>query len=164
MLIVLADPTANRLRIARSTGPQKEQHCVKSVRIRGYSVSYFPAFGLNAERYSECWKMRTRITPNTVIFYAVQCTHFFHNIFQKSLVILENKKYTILHKINDLISIFRGYFIQQLKKESLKFLQLTHWLCNELSVIIPRPSAKFCKELVSRKRLGYIWVMTESNK
>ena len=27
-------------------------HCVKSVRIRIFSGSYFPAFGLNTERYS----------------------------------------------------------------------------------------------------------------
>ena len=26
-------------------------HCVKTVRIRSYSGSYFPAFGLNTERY-----------------------------------------------------------------------------------------------------------------
>ena len=39
---------------------------------------YFPAFGLNRERYSvslriqsECWKIRTRITPNMGTFYAV---------------------------------------------------------------------------------------------
>ena len=37
--------------------------------------TYFPAFGLNTERYgvslgiqSECWKIRMRITPNTDIF------------------------------------------------------------------------------------------------
>ena len=53
-------------------------HCVKSVRIRSYSGLYFPAFGLNTERYSvslriqsECGKMRTRITPNTDTFHAV---------------------------------------------------------------------------------------------
>ena len=27
-------------------------HCVKSIRIRGYSGTHFPAFGLNTERYS----------------------------------------------------------------------------------------------------------------
>ena len=27
-------------------------HCVKSVRIWSYSAPYFPAFGLNTERYS----------------------------------------------------------------------------------------------------------------
>ena len=56
----------------------KKPHCVKSVRIRSHSGLYFPAFGLNTERYfvtlriqSECGKIRTRITPNTDTFYAV---------------------------------------------------------------------------------------------
>ena len=54
-------------------------YCVKSVRIRSYSGPHFPAFGLNTERYgislrtqSECGKMRTRTTPNTDAFHAVQ--------------------------------------------------------------------------------------------
>ena len=49
----------------------------KSVRIRSYSGPHFPAFGLNTERYGvslrircKCGKMRTRISPNTDIFYA----------------------------------------------------------------------------------------------
>ena len=53
-------------------------HCAKSVRIRSFSGPYFPAFGLNTERYgvsvriqSECGKIRTRKTPNTDTFYAV---------------------------------------------------------------------------------------------
>ena len=57
----------------------KNRHCLKSVRIRSYSGTYFPAFWLNTERckvslhiQSECGKIRTRITPNTVTFYAVR--------------------------------------------------------------------------------------------
>ena len=53
-------------------------YTVKSVRIRSYSGPYFPAFGLNMERYSvslciqsECGKMRTRVSPNWDTFYAV---------------------------------------------------------------------------------------------
>ena len=53
-------------------------HCVKSDRFRSFSGPYFPAFGLNTERYSvslfiqyECGKMRTRKTPNTETFYEV---------------------------------------------------------------------------------------------
>ena len=49
-------------------------YCVKRVLIR----SYFPAFGLNTERYSrylriqsECGKIWTRIIPNTDTFYVV---------------------------------------------------------------------------------------------
>ena len=59
----------------------KEQHCVKSVRIRSYFGPRFPSFGLNTERcsislyiQSEWGKMRTRITPNTDTFYAVWLT------------------------------------------------------------------------------------------
>ena len=50
----------------------------KNCPYRSYSGLYFPEFGLNTERYgvspriqSECWKMRTRITPNTDNFHAV---------------------------------------------------------------------------------------------
>ena len=53
-------------------------HCVKSVCIGIYSGPYFPAFGLNTDRYSvsrriqsECGKIRTRINPNMDTFYAV---------------------------------------------------------------------------------------------
>ena len=53
-------------------------HCVKSVRLRSYSGPYFPAFGLNMEKYfvslriqSQCEKIRTRITRKTETFYAV---------------------------------------------------------------------------------------------
>ena len=53
-------------------------HYVKSVRIHSYSGPYFPAFGLNMDRYrlslriqSECGKIRTIITPNVDTFYAV---------------------------------------------------------------------------------------------
>ena len=51
---------------------------MKSAYIPSYSGSNFPAFGLNMERccvslfiHSKCGKIRTRITPNTDTFYAV---------------------------------------------------------------------------------------------
>ena len=53
-------------------------NCVKSVRIRSFSDSHFPAVGLNTEIFSlsfriqsECGKIRNRKTPNTDIFHAV---------------------------------------------------------------------------------------------
>ena len=53
-------------------------HLVKSIRIWSFSDPYFPAFGLNTERYSvflpiqsECGKIRTRKTPNTDTFHKV---------------------------------------------------------------------------------------------
>ena len=69
---------------------RKKTHCVKSVRIRNYSGPYFPAFGLNTERYtqSECGKTRIRITPNKDTLYAVtidkdlvyRCYKFLRNV------------------------------------------------------------------------------------
>ena len=71
-----------------------EIHCLKSVHIWSYSGPYFPAFGLNMERYSaslniqsKCRKIRTRITPNTDTFYAVIIAHdnaFAYNPLNKS--------------------------------------------------------------------------------
>ena len=53
-------------------------HCVKGVRIWCFSGPFFPAFGLNTERYevslrieSECGKIRTRKASNTDTFHAV---------------------------------------------------------------------------------------------
>ena len=53
-------------------------HCAKSVRIWNFSGLYFPAFGLNTEKYSmsppiqsKCGKIRTRKTLNTDIFHSV---------------------------------------------------------------------------------------------
>ena len=52
----------------------RPEHCVKSVRIRSYSVPNFPEFGPNLSAtlriYSKCRKMRTRITPKTDTFYS----------------------------------------------------------------------------------------------
>ena len=52
---------------------------MKCVHIWSYSDPYFPAFGLNTERYSvslciqyECRKIRNRITPNTDTFNALK--------------------------------------------------------------------------------------------
>ena len=60
-------------------------HCVKSVRIRSFSGPYFPAFGLNTEKYSvylpiqsECGKIQTKKTPNTDTFYAILITWWYH--------------------------------------------------------------------------------------
>ena len=64
------------------------EHCVKSVLIRSFSGPYFPTFGQHTERYSvccpnvgkirttetqsECRKIRTTKTLNTVIFQTVE--------------------------------------------------------------------------------------------
>ena len=51
-------------------------HCVKSVRIQSFSGPHFLSLGLNTESHiqSECGKMRTRKSPNTV-------THFSEKLF-----------------------------------------------------------------------------------
>ena len=60
-------------------------HCVKSVGIRSFSGPYFPAFGLNTEKYSvylpiqsECGKIQTKKTPNTDTFSAILITWWYH--------------------------------------------------------------------------------------
>ena len=67
-------------------------HCVKSVCIRSFSVSYFPALGLNTERYSvspclqsACGKIGTRKTPNMDTFHVfTQCKRQI-NLFHKTI-------------------------------------------------------------------------------
>ena len=46
------------------------RHCVENVRIRSFSVPYFPAFGLNIQ--FKCGKILTRKTLNTNTFYAMR--------------------------------------------------------------------------------------------
>ena len=79
-------------------------HCVKSVRIRSYSGSYFPAFGLNAKRYgaslhiqSERGKMQTRITPNTEIFHVM--IYLFIKLFIYLIRYLQSIKKIVLRLI-----------------------------------------------------------------
>ena len=57
-------------------------HCVKSVQIRSFSGPYFPAFGLNTERYnvsvciqSECGKIQTRKNSIFGHFSYSACAH-----------------------------------------------------------------------------------------
>ena len=79
-------------------------NCEKSVRIWSFSAPYFPSFELNTERYgvslgiqSECGKTRTRKTPNTDTFYAVENVSIFSYLH-------------VVHLIpNNVRSILRGY-------------------------------------------------------
>ena len=57
-------------------------HSVTTVRIRSFTGSYFPAFGLDTERYgisfriqSECRKIQTKETPNMNFFHVVREIH-----------------------------------------------------------------------------------------
>ena len=69
------------------------EHCVGSVRIWSFSGPHFPTFELIMERYSvslriqsECRKLRTRKTPNTGTFHAVEIrwTFGYLGLFLKS--------------------------------------------------------------------------------
>ena len=72
-------------------------HYIKSVRIRSYSGSTFPAFGLNKGRYSvslrirsECGEIRSGRALNTDTFHAVSfliLTHLSCFIWVQSLII-----------------------------------------------------------------------------
>ena len=83
--------------------------CVKSVCIQSYSGPYFPAFGLNMERYgvslciqSECKKIQTRITPNT----NTSCSAIFGNYH----VISHDNSWKLSHLIDViLLAVLRGW-------------------------------------------------------
>ena len=99
-----------------------DKHCVKSVRIRSYSGLYFPAFGLNRERYrvslriqSECGKLRTRITPNTGTFYTVKW-----NLHRFIILI----KLTILSRALDIFTLQLFWFLQTFSCDSSLFFVL----------------------------------------
>ena len=72
---------------------QADWHCVKHVHIRSFSGPYFPAFGLNKERYSvslrihsKCGKILTKKTPNADTFYAMWLSLTFSCKRQHSLM------------------------------------------------------------------------------
>ena len=88
-----ADSLCKNVRIRSHSGPQisrifphsdwirRDSKCSYSESLWSAFFSYFPAFGLNTERYSylsvfspnagKCGKMWTRTTPNTDTFYLV---------------------------------------------------------------------------------------------
>ena len=77
-------------------------HFVKSVGIWSFSDPYFPAFGLNTERYSvslrilsKCGKMRSRKTPNMNTFHAVCFSQF----FWKSVIILTDVRKILIYNL-----------------------------------------------------------------
>ena len=120
-------------------------HCVKSVRIRSFSGPYFPAFGLNTERYgvsfsiqSECGKIRTSKTPHTDTFHAVFCKGVLTTMWlyrcriPKILFAVPiGKKSIIKLSLSDLV-----------KRAKLKLTEIHFWLLNVLS----RYKIKFCRD------------------
>ena len=66
-----------RWKFTEQQGKRRNHLCLKSTCIQSYSGPYFPAFGLNTERYEvsrhiqfKYRKMRTRINSNTDTFFA----------------------------------------------------------------------------------------------
>ena len=114
--------------VSQTTTFHITNHCVKNVRIRSYSGPHFPVFGLNTVRYSvylraqsEYGEIRTRITPNTDTFYAVN-NEIFLQRYRKYIFFLGSK--------------MEELFPTAKKKESLKTFELTiknwelvKWLC-----------------------------------
>ena len=84
-------------------------HYVKNFHIRSYSGPYFPAFGLNTEKYgvslcthSECGKIRTRITPNTDTFYAVLYYHFVFNVHCSTKFLIISTSFDFFYHVYNL--------------------------------------------------------------
>ena len=97
----------------------ENNHWVKSVRIWNYSVPYFPSFRLNTERYSvflriqfECRKIRTRITPNTDTFNAVDYSRWLFS--QKPFIIdvWHRSEYALDFEYTSVLNIL-GFWIYQ---------------------------------------------------
>ena len=100
-------------------------HCVKSVRIRSFSGPYFPAFGLNTERYgvslliqSECRKTRARKTPNTDTFYIVPGFIFKIQVLRHGLLALLS--FVLLFKPINIPLMFLAFLLLPSKQKSEK--------------------------------------------
>ena len=81
-------------------------HCMKNVRVWSFSGPYFPAFGLNTERYgiflpiqTECSKIWTRKTPNTDAFQAATSSLNFSLTNELSLQVVKLIPDIMLHAL-----------------------------------------------------------------
>ena len=110
----------------QKVGKVKNDHCVKSVRIRSYSGPHFPAFVLNTERngvslriQSECGKMGTRITPNTDTFHAV-------DPIPNSNYTKDNLSYTCSFSlsVSDSPKLSINHAIKQVSQKSIAIVQV----------------------------------------
>ena len=110
---------------------------MKSVHIRNYSGPYFPAFGLNTKSYSvslriqsQCRKMGTRITQNTVTLYAVlgNLRHVFFEHYNSFVNFIDFRASMIFVKFGSSIQINSRVLMGQLLKwdEVLKCLFALH--------------------------------------
>ena len=81
-------------------------HCMKNVRVWSFSGPYFPAFGLNTERYgiflriqTECSKIWTRKTPNADAFQAATSSLNFSLTNELSLQVVKLIPDIMLHAL-----------------------------------------------------------------
>ena len=95
---------------------KRSNHCTKNVRIQSYSGPYFPACGLNTERFgvslciqSKCGKMWIRITLDTDTFHAV-------NGFWRFLFLIYFSKYYQKFLLETELSQYFYYFLQCIQK------------------------------------------------
>ena len=125
-------------------------HYVKSVRIRTFSGSYFPPFGLNTERYGvplriqpECRKIRTRKTPNT---------NTFHEVFQNTIPV------TVVFMLK-----FRSHLRCSIKKGFLKnFAKFTGTLFKK-KILAQVFSCEFCEIFKNTFFTVHLWTTAYVN-
>ena len=110
-------------------------HYLKSVRIRSFSGPYFPAFGLDTDRYSvslhnqsDSGKIRTRKTPNIDTFYAMRLIALIKSLsllpIRQECIYVSSKRKNILLKM---ININPSKFVNSLKMEYLRcYMQLIY--------------------------------------
>ena len=156
------------LKLWKNYPKDRHDHCLKSVRIRSYSGQYFPAFGLNTDRYgvsigiqSECRKIRTRIFPNIDTFYAVDASQSAYR-----------KQHSKCVNLNLLRKVKKYYFSKldtNLTKnknlwKSVKFI-LTVCSYNATYAFKSKSTLYSClnvKELIARNRCD-IWNLSDCN-
>ena len=80
-------------------------HCVKSVRIRSFSTSHFPAFGINMDqKNSEYGHFSRSVTLNSLFlsdyFFEVSCLVFFKQFKYVSFDFCKSRKHNNFHNFH----------------------------------------------------------------
>ena len=133
---------------------KRSNHCTKNVRIQSYSGPYFPAYGLNMERFgvslciqSKCGKMWIRITLDTDTFHAVN--GFWRFLF----LIYFSKYYQKISTWDRTKSVFLLLFTMH-PKMLQTIIILGH--CNDLIVVLVHHYGKKKKAAKSTSSQFYI--------
>ena len=164
----------------------KKGHCMKSALIRSFSGPYFPAFGLNMERYpvslsiqSKCGKIWTRKISNTDAFHAMvlsihinfKLKYLFTLILTMGILSAQLNNAPFSEKIesipyNGTLAITGGIKqtsrIKIYHKLELKKLNWTRWmrhLCHYKKLLINKlPSCLYSIILRITRRFTYYWI------